>query len=203
MHATRRCSTAALVSCSPATTAPCCPSPTPGAPAYFAPKFAQPALHYPSLAIARATPSRVRSVEELARYFGSQLRSKVGSLWTRVVFDVAVSSGPGQAGIVRFAGGSAAALCLARFWLNISWNALLAAGDADSVVVGLTGGGCGCDRQPSHRKFSSMSSCARSRLGQHRRMSSSAAGQSYKISNAVSARVIFWSARCVCACADQ
>ncbi len=58
--------------------------------------------------------SRPRSVEELARYFGCQLRELAGGMWQRVVFDVAVSSGPGQAGIVRFAG---CGFCFARLHL--------------------------------------------------------------------------------------
>lgn len=99
-----RSATAARDLYSPATIVSCCPSPTPGdrnvlERARLTPRACPPRINLSPL-------SHFFSVEELARYFGAQLRDCAGCLWKRVSFDVAVSSGPGQSGIVRFAGAS-------------------------------------------------------------------------------------------------
>ena len=120
------------------------------------------------------------SVEELARYFGLQLRARGGGLWQRVVFDVAVSSAPGQAGIVRFAGDGCC--CSVSHLAN---SRLLAAGNAHCLVAGLCGAVQSAPVNPNHRRFSTL----RSRFHvQQRGISSSRSspGHSYKVANAVS-----------------
>jgi hypothetical protein len=122
------------------------------------------------------------SVEELARYIGSQLRSLAGGLWRRLPFDVAVSSGPGQAGIVRFSGLS----CSLRY--DASCQLMCAvAGEAQNLVVGFTNAPASFSQTKPHlRKYSVLSIGSRCRIPQSRGFSI-LSGQSIKVSNAVSA----------------
>lgn len=117
------------------------------------------------------------SVEELARYFGLQLRARAGGLWQRVVFDVAVSSAPGQAGIVRFAGHGCC--CSVSHLAN---SRFLAAGNALCLVAALSGAVHSAPVKPNHRSFSTL----RSHFHMQCRRISSSPSHSYKVANAVS-----------------
>ena len=127
-----------------------------------------------------------RSVEELARYFGCQLRALRGGMWKRVVFDVAVSSGPGQAGVVRFAGCALhrAPLHSIPFHANAR---LFAASEAHSLIAGMSNGTPQGQFNPINRTFSTSSRGRSLLLNEHRRRMSSASHQGYDVTNAVSA----------------
>jgi hypothetical protein len=194
LHRARRFSSAALVSCFPATTAPCCPSPTPGAPCRPQPQLTKPQNTTPTT---RAIPHHRACISLTNSLTRVQRRGACALLWQPAARQ---SRWFVEARRVRRR---------RELWARTSWNRAfcrcqhsavcsaplrrmltgrsLAAGGAGSVVVGLSGGGCGCERQPSNRKFSTSSSRGRACSVQARGMSS-AAVHSYSISNAVSAR---------------